>query len=133
MCRADNSNVRPGIAGAPVRSGTAIVTPCWTSKFAIVATSARSGRLPSTSDSAVNRLAVISGSAAFLAPPIGIVPDKGTPPRIRILSIVSRLQTPGVGDDVPGHVTRNSACPCQRLLLLERTAPLKPAGRDPSG
>src|SRR5258708_7668878 len=72
-----------------------IATPCCTRRLAIVVMSARSGRLARISVSSVNRLAAISGSAAFLAPPILIVPDSGTPPRIRILSIVS---APG-GDD----------------------------------
>src|SRR5712692_5219693 len=55
--------------------------------LAIVAMSARSGKFARISGSAVSRLAAISGSAAFLAPPILIVPDSGTPPWIRILSI----------------------------------------------
>src|SRR5512141_2100349 len=66
--------------------------------------SARSGRLARTSGSAVNRLAAISGSDAFLAPPILIVPDSGTPPRIRIWSIVS---APG-GDNRPHRATERA-------------------------
>src|SRR5579872_2281539 len=89
MCRADNSRVRPVAPGASAVSATDMLTPCWTSRLAIVVMSARSGRLLSTSGSALNRLAAINGKAAFLAPPIGIVPDRGTPPRISILSIVS--------------------------------------------
>src|SRR6266851_4008499 len=103
MCRAENSKTRPersaegpALSGAPM----SIATPCWTRRLAIVAMSARSGRLARTSGSPVNRLAAISGSAAFLAPPMLIVPDSGTPPRIRILSIFS---APG-GDDRPHRV-----------------------------
>src|SRR5439155_14346040 len=51
--------------------------------------SARSGRLARTSGSPVKRLAAISGRAAFLAPPIGIVPLSGVPPRIRMRSMTS--------------------------------------------
>src|SRR5215204_6426771 len=90
MCRADNSSprsrTRPG--SPPESFGIVIATPCCTSRLAIVRMSARSGRLLRTSGSSLKRLAAISGSAAFLAPPIWIVPDSGTPPRIRILSIV---------------------------------------------
>src|SRR5829696_725306 len=90
MCRADNSSPRsrPRAGSPPGSSGIVIATPCCTNRFAIVRMSARSGRLLRISGSALSRLAVISGSAAFLAPPIWIVPDSGTPPRIRILSIV---------------------------------------------
>ncbi len=56
----------------------------------------------STSGSSVRRLAAISGSAAFLAPPIGIVPASGTPPRIRILSIVSA--SPSVPPGLTGRL-----------------------------
>src|SRR5712691_9150675 len=73
---------------AEATSAMAIATPCCTRRLAIVVTSARSGRLAKTSGSALSRLAAISGNAAFLAPPILIVPDNGTPPRIRILSII---------------------------------------------
>src|SRR6266851_7075302 len=90
MWRAESSNTRPGrSAPTPACSGAPmpIATPCCTNMLAIVAMSARSGKLARISESAVNRLAAISGSAAFLAPPILIVPDSGTPPWIRILSI----------------------------------------------
>src|SRR5579863_907191 len=117
MWRAESSNIRlarcaelPDPSGAPMP----IATPCCTRRLAIVVMSTRSGRLARTNGSAVNRLAAISGSAAFLAPPILIVPDRGTPPRIRILSIVS---APG-GDD------RRAV-----YLLRERPAPLKKLAR----
>ncbi len=117
MWRAESSSTRPGVsAGSPAPSAPPmpIATPCCTKRLAIVVMSARSGRLARTNGSAVSRLAAISGSAAFLAPPILIVPDKGTPPRIRILSIVS---APG-GDD------RRAL-----YLLRERSAPLKQLAR----
>src|ERR1700693_6140145 len=113
MWRADNSRTRPGHAaespapgpsppGAPLGTDLGepmpIATPCCTRRLAIVAMSARSGRLARTSGAQVSRLAAISGSAAFLAPPMLIVPDSGTPPRIRILSIFS-----APGDDDRPH------------------------------
>src|SRR5258707_10988909 len=42
--------------------------------------------------SSVNRLAAISGRAAFLAPPIVILPASGRLPRMRILSMKKPLQ-----------------------------------------
>src|SRR6266478_8000497 len=86
ICAADNSSTCPRFLPA---SSTATVTPCWTRRFAIVAMSARSGTFLRVSVSGVSKLAAISGNAAFLAPPIGITPSSGTPPLIRILSIVS--------------------------------------------
>src|SRR6266478_4449295 len=86
ICAADNSST---CLPFPSASSTATVTPCWTRRFAIVAMSARSGTFARVSVSGVSRLAAISGNAAFLAPPIGITPSSGTPPLIRILSIVS--------------------------------------------
>src|SRR5579862_7239366 len=94
MSRAESSSTRLGSfaesAAAP------IATPCCSKRLAIVAMSAKSGRLASTSGSAVSRLAAINGSAAFLAPPILIAPDSGTPPRIRMLSIML-LRVAGAG------------------------------------
>src|SRR5204863_1002860 len=87
MCCALSSSTCPELCGAFPESARAIATPCCTSRFAIVRTSARSGRLARTSGSADKRLAAISGSAAFFAPPIGIVPASGAPPRMRILCI----------------------------------------------
>ena len=49
--------------------------------------SARAGTLVSVTVPGVSRLAAISGRAAFLAPPISMVPWSGRPPSIRILSI----------------------------------------------
>src|SRR5436309_4207035 len=43
--------------------------------------------LRSVSGSSVSRLAAISGRAAFLAPPIVILPARGRLPRMRILSM----------------------------------------------
>src|SRR5712691_1936396 len=88
---------------AEATSAMAIATPCCTRRLAIVVTSARSGRLARTSGAALRRLAAISGNAAFLAPPILIVPDNGTPPRIRILSIIS---APAVRPAASGARTR---------------------------
>src|SRR5260370_26077106 len=91
MWRADSSSTRSqGSAESAAPSGAPmpIATPCCTRRLAIVVTAARSGRLARTSGSALSRLAAISGNAAFFAPPILIVPDSGTPPRIRILSII---------------------------------------------
>src|SRR4051794_31996550 len=51
------------------------------------ATSASRGTLSSTSVSGVNKPAIISGSAAFLAPEIGMVPLSVLPPTIRIRSM----------------------------------------------
>src|SRR5438045_386526 len=94
MCCAFSSRTCPDAFGASAESASAMTMPCCTSRLAIVRMSARSGRLASTSGSAVNRLAAISGNAAFLAPPIGIAPASGAPPRIRILSITA---APGTG------------------------------------
>src|SRR5260221_220380 len=64
--------------------------------------------LQRTSVSSVRRLAAISGSAAFLAPPIVILPARGRLPRMRILSIgfpgsadgrLSGLKPSAVGED----------------------------------
>src|SRR5580692_3690153 len=52
-------------------------------------TSARRGTLSRIKVSSVRRLAIISGSVAFLAPDIGIVPWSGRPPTIRMRSIFS--------------------------------------------
>ncbi len=49
--------------------------------------SARTGTWRKVSGSSLRSAAVISGSAAFLAPPMGMVPESGLPPRMRILSI----------------------------------------------
>src|SRR5215472_16929235 len=76
----------PAAAPSPPRWTPA---PCWTSRFAIVAISARAGTFSSVTVSAVSREAAISGNAAFFAPPIGITPARGAPPRMQILSIVS--------------------------------------------
>ena len=54
-----------------------------------MATSASRGTFSSVSVSSVRRLAIISGSAAFLAPEIGIVPFSRAPPTMRILSMRS--------------------------------------------
>ena len=53
----------------------------------MVVMSASRGTLCRVSVSSVSSAAAISGSAAFLAPPIGILPSSGLPPRMRILSI----------------------------------------------
>ena len=55
------------------------------------AMSASRGTLTSSRVAPVSRLAIISGSAAFLAPEIGIVPLSGTPPVMwmRSIAIVS--------------------------------------------
>src|SRR5947209_5662017 len=87
MWRAESSSTCPDPCRASPASAFVIVTPCWPSRFAMVRISARSGRLARTSGSAVKRLAAISGRAAFLAPPIGIVPVSGVPPRIRMRSM----------------------------------------------
>src|SRR5437764_852779 len=81
MCCAFSSRTCPDAFGASAESASAMTMPCCTSRLAIVRMSARSGRLASTSGSAVNRLAAINGNAAFLAPPIGSVSDRSLPPR----------------------------------------------------
>jgi hypothetical protein len=43
----------------------------------------------------VSRLAIISGSAAFLAPEIGIAPWSGAPPVMRMRSMVLPSGGPG--------------------------------------
>src|SRR5262249_34912801 len=86
ICAADNSSICPPF---PPASSTATVTPCWTRRFAIVAMSARLGTFARVSVSGGSRLTAISGNAAFLAPPIGMTPSSGTPPLMRLLSIVS--------------------------------------------
>ena len=73
----------------------------------MVAISARCGRLASLSGSAVSSAAAISGSAAFLAPLIGISPCSRRPPRMRILSM---------------------RCACYRGCLGNRERMLDPAG-----
>src|SRR3954465_5924067 len=71
------------------------------------ATSARRGTFWSSSVSAVSRLAVISGRAAFLAPEIGIVPWSGPPPLILIRSmLLSCSVRPGRTRLVVGFLTR---------------------------
>src|SRR5229473_2618011 len=131
MWRAESSNTRPGrSAGAPVSLGAPmpIATPCCTNMLAIVAMSARSGKLARISGSAVNRLAAISGSAAFLAPPILIVPDSGTPPWIRILSIAwlraAMTAASGDGRSYPRAIPTGDAPPYW-LLLRESPVALK--------
>src|SRR5262245_39302297 len=54
-------------------------------------TSASRGTLCSVRGSRVRRLAIIRGSAAFLAPLIGIVPFRRWPPTMRIRSMVTLL------------------------------------------
>src|SRR5579862_4247642 len=122
MWRADSSNTPAGSHGSG-RSGS-IATPCCDSRLTIVAISASAGRLVRTSGSAVSRLAAISGSAAFLAPPILIVPHNGTPPRIRILSIASAPHGNG-----RSRLTPRRQPSIVRLLLSESLPPLKPAAR----
>src|SRR5256885_11244732 len=58
-------------------------------------TSARRGTFSSTSVSSVSRLAIISGSVAFFAAEIGIVPFSGLPPTMRRSEEhTSELQSP---------------------------------------
>src|SRR5690606_25943582 len=57
----------------------------------MVAMSARCGTLDRVSVRSVSRAAAISGRAAFLAPPIGMEPSSGLPPRNRIGSINSLI------------------------------------------
>ena len=79
--------------------------PCWASSALMVLISASRGTLDSTSLSSVSNPAAISGKAAFLAPPITISPDKGRPPRIRMLStIVSSSLHTGQGGTALTHV-----------------------------
>src|SRR3989304_3839789 len=54
-------------------------------------TAARRGRLGSVSVSRLRRLAIIKGSAAFLAPLIGMVPFKRWPPTMRMRSMALLL------------------------------------------
>jgi hypothetical protein len=53
----------------------------------MVLISANAGTLLSTKGSSVKRHAAINGSAAFLAPEMGISPLSGTPPCMRMASI----------------------------------------------
>ncbi len=57
-------------------------------------TSASRGTLSRISVSSVSRLAIISGSVAFLAPDIGIVPLSRCPPTMRIRSMLAPLARP---------------------------------------
>src|SRR4051794_16431012 len=52
------------------------------------ATSASRGTLSRISVSSVSRAAIIRGSAAFLAPEIGMVPLRGLPPTMRMRSML---------------------------------------------
>ena len=72
-----------------------IVTPCWTRRCDSVVMSASTGTWRKISGSSLRSAAVISGSAAFLAPPMGMVPESGFPPRMRILSITDLAGRPG--------------------------------------
>ncbi len=86
-------------------------TPSWLRMSAINDTSASLGTLLSVSGSSVRRHAAISGSAAFLAPLIGISPFRRAPPRILIRS----MKIP----DVVSVVTREGARiqPCDNVYL----------------
>src|SRR5512139_337987 len=57
-------------------------TPMWPSSASMVLMSLRCGTLPSFSGSALSRLAVRIGSAAFLAPEMRTSPASGLPPWI---------------------------------------------------
>ena len=94
----------------------------------MVAMSARPGTFSRLRVSAVNRLAAISGKAAFLAPPIAITPSSGTPPVMRIRSIASALRAtdrPGGPGAAAGH--QSAVVPPWRWFLPESGAPLKSA------
>ena len=125
MCAADRSSRRPLAAPSP---GMAMAAPCWTRRFAMVAMSARPGTFSRLRVSAVNRLAAISGKAAFLAPLIAITPSSGTPPVMWIRSIASALRAtdrPGGPGAAAGH--QSAVVPPWRWFLPESGAPLKSA------
>src|SRR5665213_513157 len=111
MFRADKARVCPVSASraAPVM---VIDAPCCTRRCDKVVMSARNGRFSRVSVSSVSSAAVISGKAAFLAPPMDILPSSGLPPRIRIRSI---------------HHPPGPACVRPRSLVAEGTRLLKPS------
>ncbi len=70
----------------PPRRSPPISTPIGVNRFAMVAMSARSGTFDKDSTPSVKMLAAMIGRAAFLAPLIGMAPESGLPPLMRILS-----------------------------------------------
>jgi len=68
----------------------------WPSSASMVLMSLRCGTLPSRKGSAVSKLAVRIGSAAFLAPEMRTSPASGLPPWISSASIQRLAQSSGV-------------------------------------
>ena len=83
---ASNVKTRPAYpAGAAPFMET--FTPNSVSKLVMVAMSAKWGRFDKLRGWSLNKHAAIKGNAAFLAPPMWMVPCKDFPPRILIWSI----------------------------------------------
>jgi len=97
-----SDRVRPAWPSLPASPSMVMATPCWASRLASVVMSWRWGRLARVKVSGVSKLAAISGSAAFLAPLMGMDPSSRFPPRIRILSI-NPLES---GSGPPGGMAR---------------------------
>src|SRR6516165_9944362 len=88
----------------------------------MVAISARIGTFVRVKVSDVSKEAAISGSAAFFAPPIGITPSSGTPPRLQILSIAS-FTLPPRGRTLTS--VQLAILPPSAVLVLESETALK--------
>ena len=82
--------------------------------------SASTGTLRNVSGSSLRSAAVISGSAAFFAPPMGIVPESGLPPRMRILSMLR-------------YFLEDQEFLVDQAVALKRTLPLPPRGGGMGG
>ncbi|CFN70142.1 Uncharacterised protein [Bordetella pertussis] len=108
---------------SPARSAR---TPMRPSRRSVVEVSFSCGTLPSTSGSAVSRLAHRMGRAAFLAPETVTSPRRGEPPVMRSLSI----------SFLPWRTRRGSACASTAHgspPSCDRPARRRPAGGARSG
>ena len=88
MSRASSSSTRLVDFLWAALSFIEILTPSSLSKCAMDEISARCGRFTRCRVSSVNKHAAINGSPAFLAPLMGISPNRGFPPMIRTRSIL---------------------------------------------
>src|SRR5262245_55707253 len=106
MLAAEIFRVWPWYSLSPLRLPDTMMSTPWLPKMRCRdATSASRGTLSRTSVFSVRRLAIISGSAAFLAPEIGIVPCNGRPPTMRMRSMSPHLLEPAPAALVPGAPT----------------------------
>src|SRR6185437_15811721 len=127
MLRASIFSAWPCSCG--VRAPTMVTAaPCWTRRCDSVVMSASTGTWRKVSGSSLKRAAVISGSAAFLAPPMGMVPESGFPPRMRILSIgLNHLATArGLGATGPAGCKRMRA---RAQVLIKSMTYIRISGR----